>query len=351
MSRTATGNPHLVGDRGFVVLVIALAVALVLAVAFAIGIGTVDVPIGDVVGVLWAHTGGSPDTSGQNSTIDQIVWTFRTPRVLLAVVAGGGLSLAGLCLQTLVRNPLADPYMFGVSAGASVGAVTALTFGAVAGLSVTGAAFVGALISVLVVFAMAQRGGRLAGGNLVLAGVGVAYLGTAITGYIQLQADPAQLRSVVFWLLGSVTGASWASLAVPYAATAVVALWLFGQGRTMNALSAGDDTAASLGINVNRTRIVLLVSASLLTAAVVSTAGGIGFVGLIVPHAARLVVGPDNRKVLPVSLLGGAVFLVLVDLVARTVDRPNEMPIGVFTAAIGAPFFLILLRRRRTGAR
>jgi iron complex transport system permease protein len=329
------------------VLVAGLAVALVAAVAFAIGTGTVGVPVPDVLAVISAHLWGDPATL--DPLTHQIVWDFRTPRVLLAAVAGAGLSLAGLCLQTLVRNPLADPYVFGVSAGASLGAVIALTTasGAVAAIGVAGAAFVGSLVSLLVVFAMAQRGGRLLGSSLVLAGVAVAYLGTAVTGYLQLQAAPSELRGVMFWLLGSVAGASWASLTVPVVATAVCVVVLATQARPMNALATGDDTAAGLGVGVNQLRILLLVASSVLTAAVVSSAGGIGFVGLIVPHAARLVVGPDHRKVLPVSVLLGAVFLVLVDLVTRTIDRPNEMPIGIITAILGAPFFLVLLRGRK----
>jgi iron complex transport system permease protein len=351
MRPTARSSPHLVSGAGFGVLVVALVVALFGATAFAIGVGTVEVPVGRVIEVIWAHLRGDP--AGLDPLTDQIVWEFRTPRVLLAALAGSGLSLAGVCLQTLVRNPLADPYLFGVSAGASLGAVIAMTsgVGVVVGLGVAGAAFAGSLISLAVVFVMAQRGGRLIGSSLVLAGVAVAYLGTAITSYLQLQANPAELRGVMFWLLGSVSGASWDDLGVLVAATAVTALWLTTQGRSMNALSVGDDTAAGVGVDVHRLRILLLVAASLLTAAVVSVAGGIGFVGLIVPHAVRLVVGPDHRKVIPVSLLAGAVFLVLVDLVTRTIDRPNEMPIGIFTAALGAPFFLVLLRKRKRALR
>jgi iron complex transport system permease protein len=347
MRHTGSRSPHLVSGGAYALLVTGLAVALLAATTLAIGIGTIDVPAGKVIDVVTAHLRG--DTTGLDALTDQIVWEFRTPRVLLAAITGAGLSLAGVCLQTLVRNPLADPYVFGVSAGASLGAVIAMTAGsgAVAAIGVAGSAFAGSLASMLVVFAMAQRGGRLLGSSLVLAGVAIAYLGTALTGYIQLQADPSELRGVMFWLLGSVAGASWSSLTVPVLATAVCALVLATQARPMNALATGDDTAAGLGVGVNRLRILLLVASSLLTASVVSSAGGIGFVGLIVPHAVRLVVGPDHRKVIPLSLLTGAVFLVLVDLVTRTIDRPNEMPIGIFTAALGAPFFLILLRGRK----
>ncbi|MEV6909164.1 iron ABC transporter permease [Amycolatopsis sp. NPDC051071] len=338
-------RPHPVQGKGFILLVGGLAIALALAVAFSVGVGTVDVPVARVVAVVWAHLTG--DTAGLDPLTDQIVWTFRTPRVLLAAVAGAGLSLAGLCLQTLVRNPLADPYTFGVTAGASLGAVVVMTTGIAAGIGVAGGAFAGSSLSLLVVFVMAQRGGRLIGTSLVLAGVAVAYLGMAGTGLLQLLVDPSELRGVMFWLLGSVAGASWADLTIPAVATAVTGLWLMSRGRMMNALATGEDTAAGLGVDVNRLRVLLLVAASLLTATVVSVAGGIGFVGLVVPHAVRLVVGPDHRKVIPVSLLGGAVFLVLVDLATRTVNKPNEMPIGIFTAALGAPFFLMLLRGRR----
>lgn len=351
MLRTESRSPHLISGGGYVVLVGALTVALAVAVAIAIGIGTVHVPVGQVLDVITAHLWGDP--ARLDPLTNQIVWDFRTPRVLLAAVAGAGLSLAGVCLQTLVRNPLADPYVFGVSAGASLGAVIALTAGsgAMAAIGVAGSAFAGSLVSMLVVFAMAQRGGRLIGSSLVLAGVAIAYLGNALTSYLQLQVAPSELRGVMFWLLGSVAGASWSALTVPVVATVVCALVLATQARPMNALATGDDAAAGLGVGVNQLRILLLVTSSLLTAAVVSSAGGIGFVGLIVPHAVRLVVGPDHRKVIPMSLLTGAVFLVLVDLVTRTIDRPNEMPIGIFTAALGAPFFLILLRGRKRALR
>ncbi|MFG2734543.1 FecCD family ABC transporter permease [Streptomyces harbinensis] len=347
MPRTASRSPHLISGRRYPPAVAVLAGALLLSIAVAISVGTVHVPVGQVLDVLLANlTGGgrAPDPLTQ-----QIVWDFRTPRVLLAALAGAGLSLAGVCLQALVRNPLADPYVFGVSAGASLGAVLAMTTGitAVAGLGVTGAAFAGSLLSLLVVFALAQHSGRLLGSSLILAGVAIAYLGNAVTGYLQLQANPSELRAVMFWLLGSVAGASWPDLAIPAVAAAVCTVVLLTRARPMNALATGDDTAAGLGVGVQRLRVLLLVASSLLTAVIVSVAGGIGFVGLVVPHAVRLLVGPDHRKVIPVSLLLGAVFLVLVDLLTRTLDRPNEIPIGIVTALLGAPFFLALLRGRK----
>lgn len=327
-------------------LLLALAVSLMAAIAAAIGIGTVSVSPGRVADVVWSNLTRSADDV--DPLIQQIVWEFRTPRVLVADVVGAGLSVAGVCLQALVRNPLADPYVLGVSSGAALGAVMVLTSSAAVldQLGVAGGAFIGSSISLALVFMLAQRSGQLDATRLVLAGVAIAYLGNAATSFVQLRSNPTELRGIMFWLLGSVSGATWDDLTVPAVTIVVAMAWLMTQGRNLNALTVGDDTAAGLGVDVHRLRILLLVVSSLLTATVVSVAGGIGFVGLMVPHAVRLVVGPDHRRVLPVALLGGAAFLVLVDLASRVIDRPNEMPIGIFTAAMGAPFFLILLRRR-----
>ncbi|WP_422742603.1 FecCD family ABC transporter permease [Micromonospora sp. WMMD754] len=342
----AVRAPYPISDRALPFLIGGLLAGLVLATSVAIAIGTVAVPLADVFAVTWAHL--TPGNSEQNLLYDQIVWDFRTPRVLLSAVSGAGLSVAGVCLQALVRNPLADPYLLGVSSGASLGAVVALTTvtALTTTVGVSGAAFLGALATVVVVLGLAQRSGRVSATRLILAGVAVAYLGSALTSYVQLQADPTELRGTMFWLLGSVAGASWTDLPAPTVALVACALWLATQGRRLNALTMGEDSATGLGIDVNRLRIGLLLVASLLTATVVSVAGGIGFVGLMVPHAVRLLVGPDHRRVVPVSLLLGALFLVLVDLLSRTLDRPNEMPIGIFTAVLGAPFFLWLMRRR-----
>ena len=331
------------------VVVTALVVLLVVAVVAAIGLGTVTVGPATVWRVVAGHLSGGAVTDPLN---DQIVWQLRVPRVLLAAVIGAALAVAGVALQGLVRNPLADPYVLGVSSGASVGAVLVLGAGwaVLGGVSVGGGAFAGALVSLVVVFLLAQTGGRLSDTRLILAGVAVGYLATAATSLVQLRSDPNLVRGILFWLMGSVAGARWSDLGVPAAAMVVCAAWLVLQARGLNALALGDDDAAALGVDVHRLRIGLLVVSSLLTATAVSVAGGVGFVGLMVPHAARLVVGADHRRLLPTSLLGGAVFLVLVDLATRTVDRPNEYPITVFTAALGAPFFLWLLRRNTSGA-
>jgi iron complex transport system permease protein len=218
-----------------------------------------------------------------------------------------------------------------------------------AGVSVAAAAFVSALATLAAVFLLAQRSGRLAATRLVLAGVAVSYLATAATSYVQLRANPNESRGILFWLLGSVAGANWGQLGVPAAVIAVTMVWLIFQGRALNALATGDEGAAALGVGVHRFRLGLLAVSALLTAVSVAVAGGLGFVGLMIPHMVRFVIGPDHRRVLPLSALGGGLFLVLVDLATRAVDPPNEYPLGVFTAALGAPFFLWLLRRNSRG--
>ncbi|WP_329202879.1 FecCD family ABC transporter permease [Streptomyces sp. NBC_01435] len=313
----------------------------------AVGIGAVNVPAGDVWTVLVHHATGRGAVD--DIALDQIVWQFRTPRVVLAAVVGAGLAVAGAVLQTLVSNPLADPTVLGFSHGASLGAVLVITLGGagLGGLGVSGAAFVGALLAGLLVFALGQRRGRLAPTRLVLAGVAVGYVLLSATSFVQLRATPTELRGVMFWMLGSVSGARWSQLPAVTAVVAIGTALLASFGRRMNALLAGDESATSLGVDVHRTRAVLLVVAALLTGTVIAVAGGIGFVGLMIPHLVRLALGADHRRLLPLSALLGAVYLVLVDLLSRTVNRPNELPLGILTALLGAPFFLWLLRRNK----
>ncbi|WP_245856252.1 FecCD family ABC transporter permease [Actinoalloteichus hoggarensis] len=330
-------------------LAAALSVLLAVAMLVAIGIGSVDIALSDAWQVIVDRVAGRPPADVVD---DQILWTYRVPRVLLAALCGAGLSVAGVVLQAVVANPLADPYILGISSGASVGAVLVMTatsgvFAGLAGLGVAGAAFLGALLAVVLVFALGRHGGRLVPTRLVLAGVAVGYLLAAVTSFIQLQANPNELRRVMFWMLGSVAGAQWEQLPL----TAVVVLASTGllvlYGRRLNALVTGEESATALGVDVWRLRVGLLVTASLLTASLISVAGGIGFVGLMIPHLVRLAFGVDHRRLLPLSALIGASYLVLVDLLARSVDPPNELPLGIVTAVFGAPFFVWLIRRGR----
>lgn len=330
--------------------VVGLLVVLVAVMVVAVSIGAVNIPVADVWGILLHHLTGRGATN--DPALDQIVWTFRAPRVALAALVGAGLAVAGAVLQTLVSNPLADPIVLGFSYGASLGAVLVITLGGaalggLAGLGVSGAAFVGALAAGALVFALGQRRGRLAPTRLVLAGVAVGYVLLSMTSFVQLLATPTELRTVMFWMLGSVAGAQWDQLptvtVVVLASTVVLTLF----GRRLNALLAGDESATALGVDVNRLRAVLLVISALLTGTVIAVAGGVGFVGLMIPHLVRLTTGADHRRLLPLTALLGAIYLVLVDLLSRTVNRPNELPLGILTALLGAPFFLWLLRRNK----
>jgi iron complex transport system permease protein len=274
------------------------------------------------------------------------------PRVLLAAVVGAALALSGAALQALVRNVLAEPYLLGVSAGASTGAALTLLFGIGASVgagALTGSAFLGALAATAVVFALAVRGGKITSVRLLLAGVAVGYVLNAATSFLIFASDtPEGARAVLFWLLGSMTRASWLSLAIasPIVITAFVILVFMA--RKLDALTIGDDTAHTLGGSPTRIRAQGLVVVALCVGAAVAVSGGIGFVGLIVPHVARLLVGGVHRRLLPVAAVLGASFLIWSDVAARMIFVPRELPLGIITAVAGGPFLIFLVRQVRT---
>jgi iron complex transport system permease protein len=284
---------------------------------------------------------------------DSIVWDVRAPRVLLAAIVGAGLAVAGAVLQSATRNPLADPYLLGISSGASVGAVAVLVLGLGAGLgaaALTGGAFVAGMAAFLLVLALA--GADLSSSaRLVLAGVAVSQLFSSLTSLIlMVGSDADKTRGVLFWLLGSLAGASWSSVVVCAAVVIAGTACCWGLASSLDALAFGTDTAASLGISVRRTQLAVFVVTALMTAALVAASGAIGFVGLLVPHAVRLLGFARHRHLIPLSALAGAVFLVWVEALARTAFAPQEVPVGVVTALIGVPVFAAILRSRR-GAR
>ncbi|WP_431677062.1 FecCD family ABC transporter permease [Kitasatospora sp. KL5] len=324
------------------VLALALAVSLTLAVS----LGAVHVPPGEVWTVLARRLSGQPPEPG---TRDLIVWQLRTPRALLAALVGAGLGLVGTAVQALVRNPLADPYLLGISSGATLGAVAATVLGAGAGLGIglSGAAFAGALTAFALVWTLARRGGGFAPLRLVLAGIGIGQFLSGFTSFLVLQAgDEQRTRGVLFWLMGSLGGTTWSQLALPAAAVALGAIVLQARARALNALLVGEETAAGLGVDTVRLRRELFAVTSLLTGTMVAVSGAIGFVGLLVPHVCRLLVGADHRRLLPLAALAGAVLLTAVDTLARTALATQEVPIGVVTALLGAPVLLYLLDRR-----
>ncbi len=335
----------------FSALLVLLGLLLVVATVAGISVGSVSVPAPTVWRVVAAHLGLA--TAGGDPVVDQIVWQLRVPRVLLGLIAGAALALSGTAIQAVVRNPLGDPYILGIVPGASLGAVVVIvsTGGGLGGVSLGAAGFVGAMAAFAATFAMGRQGRRWPPTRLVLAGVAVGYAFSAATFYLQTQATPNQVQRVLFWTLGSLAGADWPQLRVPAAVLVVGGSWLLLQGRRLNALALGDDTATSLGVDVGRFQLKVMAVSALLAAVVVTVAGGIGFVGLVVPHVCRLLVGADHRRVLVSSVLVGGLFLVGVDIVARVAQRPGELPLGIVTAAVGAPFFLWLLRSPSAAAR
>lgn len=350
----ATGIGRRLPRRRFVALVIGLVALLVVGMLLAVGLGAVSVPPGLSARIVAHHLLPGVFAPAGDQLQNSIIWSFRMPRVLLSVIIGAGLALVGAVLQTVVRNPLADPFLLGVSSGASLAAVIVFVMGssALGGLGLSSAAFAGALVSTAMVYLLAQRGGRLSPGRLILAGVALSYLFQAGYSYLLLRTQTFDgAESILFWLLGSVAGADWSMLPLPVIALTVGIGALLLQARTLNAVLGGEETAASLGVGVQRFQIQMLVVTSLVVGAMVAVSGAIAFVGLIMPHVARLLVGADHRRMLPVAALLGAAFLVLVDLVARTIDSPNELPLTIVTAMIGVPFFLWLLRRRQHSVR
>ncbi|KWX01237.1 putative FecCD-family membrane transport protein [Carbonactinospora thermoautotrophica] len=326
-----------------------LGAGLVLSVIAGIALGPTVVPLGDVLRYLDAAiTGGS--IRADEVTAYSIVWNVRAPRVLLAAVVGAGLSVVGVAVQALVRNALADPFVLGISSGASVGATAVVVFGLFAGLGVLAlstAAFLGALAATVLVYLAARSRLGLTPLRLVLTGVALAYAFQAVMSVLVFLSPNGQAaQTVLFWLLGSLGAATWESLPLALVAVVVAVVVLLRRSTALDVLSMGDETAASLGVDAARLRRQLFVLTAVVTGVLVAVSGAIGFVGLVLPHVVRMVVGSAHRRVLAVAPLAGACFLVWVDVLARTLVPPEELPLGVITALIGVPVFLVVMRRR-----
>ncbi|RLV56189.1 iron ABC transporter permease [Aeromicrobium phragmitis] len=321
----------------------------VLSVGVAVTLGPADVSLVNVRDIVSNHL-GLTDIPVRVSE-DAIVWQERLPRALVAAACGAGLGLCGAMLQSLLRNPLADPFVLGISSGASTGAVLIGVLGlggSVVGLS--GGAFIGAVLSFMLVLLLA-RYANAGTGSIVLAGVASTQLFTALTSLVTFGfVDSDEARGVMFWLLGSLEGMRWNDVALTGTIALAGTVAALAQTRSLDAFAFGDDVAASLGIHVSRTRIVLLVVTALVTATLVSVAGAIGFVGLVLPHAARLLVGQRHARVIPMTATMGAILMVWVDAVSRVAFAPTPLPVGVGTALVGVPVFVVLLVRKRTRA-
>lgn len=329
-----------------------LMVALAGGMILSLGVGPVDISPARIVVLLLQKVGfGTP--SQDISAV--IVGDIRLPRVLLAALVGAALAMSGTVMQGFFQNPMADPYIIGVSSGAALGATLAIVTGInfwFYGLSGIGlCAFVGALTVTLTVYGISLRGGRLPATVVLLSGIALGAVAAALTSFLMIAAnDGADVQRILFWLMGSLASRRWEHVHMVWPQIAVGALFLQFYARDLDLIVQGEEQAQYLGVDVERVKRHLLVGASLLAAGAVAVSGIIGFVGLIVPHVMRLIVGPNHRALLPSSMLGGAILLVGSDLLARIVVEPAEVPIGIITSLLGAPFFLYLLRRKVANA-
>ncbi len=326
----------------FAGLWVLLAATMVLAVTF----GPADIATAEVWQVIFHHLGLSSDNPVSRLR-DAIIWELRVPRVLVAAGVGAGLALCGAVMQALTRNPLADPYLLGLSAGASLGAVMFLLLGAA--LLMPLGAFVGAGAAMALTLLVTQALGGATPVRAVLAGISISALASAATSFLIFwSATGDSYREILSWLMGSLSGVVWSDSVVVLGAVLVVGLPVLLAGRSLDAFAFGDNAAASLGVDVVRLRWLLLSATALLTGVLVSIGGAIGFIGLIVPHVARLATGSRHAVMLPVAMLLGAIFMVWSDTAARSLFAPRELPVGIVTALLGAPIFvLVLLRYRR----
>jgi iron complex transport system permease protein len=333
--------------RGVGLFIICVA-ALLLSILLAVAIGAVPIPLRTLIDLLFSRLMSLSHPISTPHAFETILFEIRLPRVVLTALTGAALASAGAAYQGLFRNPLADPYLVGVASGAGLGATLALflklptTFLGLSAIPLS--AFLGALVTVALVTFTAQVGRTTPLSTMLLAGVAIGAFASAFATFLML-LDPDGLRRAFNWMLGGYTAGGWqpVGLVLPYLVVGLIVLQI--HARALNVLQLDEEQARQLGLNVERVKLTLVAAATLMTAAAVAFGGLIGFVGLIVPHTLRLLGGPDYRRLIPLSALGGAAFLILADLIARTALAPTELPVGIITALAGAPFFILLLRR------
>lgn len=343
------------GKPAYRIAILILLAALVLSLLWAVTIGSVDLAMGDVYRViLYKIFGiGDPEVYGKGSLSD-IVWFVRLPRLVLAIGIGIALSVSGSVMQAIVKNPLADPYVLGVSSGASLGATLAILLGvgSFLGSGYVGlVAFAGAFLVSLAVVALANVGGRANSVKLILSGTALSAICGAVSNFVLyvINSSSGALEAVIRWTLGSLAAAKWETNILMLLVAVAGTLFFWTQHRTLNLMLLGDESAITLGTDLHRWRIVYLLIASLMIGFAVYTAGIIGFVGLIVPHAVRILFGTDHKKLIPISALLGALFLLWADVLCRVLLPRKELPIGILTAMVGAPVFIYLMARKRYG--
>ena len=335
------------------ILIPVLAVCAVITVIIAVGLGAVSISPAKTAGIILSRIPflGKLIPVSWETLDENIILGLRLPRVLLGMVVGASLAVTGVTMQALVRNKLADPYILGVSSGASAFATLGMIFGVFSFLgtySLAISAFIGSAVTIIFVYIISRTNGRINIPQLLLSGVAISMIMNGITNIITLSAPNALgLHSAQFWMSGSLAGARWEYLSLPLLILGICMFILMINYRGLNLMLLGDESAGTLGINVKRLQKMLILVASLMSGVTISISGSIGFVGLMVPHFTRLLVGGDHRKVLPVSALLGGILVVWVDVVARMVIAPEELPVGVLTAVIGGPIFIWMLRRKR----
>ena len=333
--------------RGFSFWTIFLTIVLIATIIGAIAIGSTYIEPGVVYKVLNQNIF---DTTW-NIMFDNIIWEIRLPRVLLGAICGAGLALCGVLMQCVTKNPIAEPYILGISSGASCGAVAIIVLGGMSSLgitSITGGAFIGSIVSGVLVFAIGTQMGRITSTTrLVLSGMAISTIFSALTNLLIYSAKNSnQAKNALFWTIGSLGGAKWEVLLIPFIALVIVIIVSFIMSKSLDILLLGDDSAVILGINVKLVKSVILILATLLTSTLVAITGAIGFIGLVVPHVCRTIAGSDHKKLIILSSLVGSIFLILSDVVARWIFPPIEIPIGIITSLVGGPFFLYLISNK-----
>lgn len=338
-------------NKKFILLSLTLFLVLIISMTLAVMVGSVSITPLYVWQVILSKIPIVQNFIEQDWSRSQeiIIWQIRVPRVLLAAIVGAGLAIAGAAIQALVRNSIAEPYILGISSGATVGATAVIILGAFSFLGIFAlsiSAFLGSLLAILLVFFLARVGGRISVFRLLLAGMAVSFILSAISNFILMMAkQEGGIKAVMYWMLGSLAGAKWSNIIIPTAIFIVVFALLWLHYRNLNLLLLGEEAAVTLGVNIQRFRLQLILLISLLTGVLVAVSGSIGFVGLIIPHIVRIIVGSNYKYVIPISALSGGIFLVWADAIARILIAPEEMPIGIITAFCGGPFFIWLLRR------
>lgn len=331
-----TPKPHLI--RRLVITVVVLTAVLLMALYIGLAAGSAGSGV-------WVVFQSLKPENAQASLLADIIWRLRLPRVLLAALLGATLSLGGMVFQALLRNPLAEPYILGVSGGSAIGAIVGILLGLARFPGVWFSAFVGSMATLGVLFLMSAGRAFVRGNALLLSGVMVNAFCSAVIMFLVSMAQDSRLHNIIFWLMGDLAAATTANVNALAATVVPCFIFIFFKSHALNLMTLGGDMAHSMGVNIKRTNAVLLVVTSLMVSATVSYCGLVGFVGLVIPHMLRLSLGPDHRILAPAAILGGAAFMVLCDVLARTLPAQGEMPVGVISAMIGAPLFVYLLRK------